>query len=72
LYQLKIAARAGLEGIGDYVSSMATFVFYAPTILLWMFTILGVAAVGWRVLRWILKRLFPSAGSQLPKAAATS
>ena len=30
LYQLKIAAREGLDGFGEYAASMTTFVFYCP------------------------------------------
>jgi len=60
LYQLKIAAREGLDGLGDYVASMAAFVFYLPTILLWLFTILAVAAIGWRILRWAARMFFRS------------
>jgi hypothetical protein len=60
LYQLKIAAREGLDGFGEYVASMTTFLFHLPTILLWLFTILGVAAVGWRILKWTARRLFTS------------
>jgi hypothetical protein len=60
LYQLKIAAREGLDGFGEYVASMTTFVFYLPTILLWLFTILAGAAVGWRILKWAARRLFIS------------
>ena len=52
LYQLKIAAREGVEGLGNYVSSMTALLFYVPTILLWLFTILAGAAIGWRILRW--------------------
>jgi hypothetical protein len=58
LYQLKIAAREGLEGLGGYVASMTTFAFYIPTILLWLFTILAGAAVGWRILRWAARVFF--------------
>jgi len=60
LYQLKIAAREGLDGFGEYVASMTTFVFYLPTILLWLFTILAGAAVGWGILKWAARRLFIS------------
>jgi hypothetical protein len=60
LYQLKIAAREGLDGFGEYAASMTTFLFYLPTILLWLFTILGGAAVGWRILKWTARRLFTS------------
>jgi Domain of unknown function (DUF4349) len=52
LYQLKVAARNGLDGLADYASTMASVVFYLPTILLWLVTILIAAAAGWRIVRW--------------------
>lgn len=58
LYQLKVAARDGIDGIGDYAASMASFVFYIPAILLWLATILIGAAIAWRILRWGWQTLF--------------
>jgi hypothetical protein len=58
LYQLKLAAREGIDGVGDYAASMAWFVFYIPAILLWLATILICAAFAWRILRWASKTLF--------------
>lgn len=58
LYQLKMAAREGLDGLGDYAASMTVFVFYLPTVLLWLFTILAGAAIGWRILRWAARAFF--------------
>ena len=58
LYQLKLAARQGLDSIAGYASAMASFLFYLPTVLLWLATILIGAAIGWRVLRWAGKALF--------------
>jgi len=58
LYQLKIAVRDGIDGIGDYATAMASLVFYIPAILLWVATILVGAAVLWRALRWVLQALF--------------
>jgi hypothetical protein len=52
-YQLKVAARNGLDGLADYASTMASVVFYLPTILLWLVTILVAAAAGWRIVRWV-------------------
>ena len=69
LYQLKIAAREGLDGFGEYAASMTTFVFYLPTILLWLFTILAGAAVGWRILKWAARRLFISPKTSLVEKA---
>jgi hypothetical protein len=60
LYQLKLAARQGLDSIGDYVSAMGLFLFYLPTVLLWLATILIGAAIGWRTLRWAGRALFVS------------
>jgi hypothetical protein len=58
LYQLKVAARQGLDSIGDYAATMAAFLFYLPTVLMWLATILIGAAVGWRILRCAGKALF--------------
>lgn len=71
LYQLKVSAREGLDGIGDYVSSMAAFVFYLPTILLWMFTIIAFAAIGWRILR-LAVRVFFRSGKDLAPGSVTA
>jgi hypothetical protein len=58
LYQLKLAARQGIDGVGDYAAAMASFLFYLPSVLLWLATILLGATVGWRILRWAGKALF--------------
>jgi hypothetical protein len=58
LYRLKEAARDGLDGIGAYASSMASFVFFIPALILWVVTILLGAAVAWRIVRWSWRTLF--------------
>jgi len=58
LYQLKLSARQGLESLGDYAATMLSFLFYLPSILLWLATILIGAALGWRILRWARYVLF--------------
>ncbi len=65
LYQLKTAAREGLDGLGEYAALMTAFVFYLPTILLWLFTILAGAALGWRILKWSARKLFVSPKTSL-------
>ena len=70
LYQLKMAAREGLNGLGDYVASMTFFVFYVPTIVLWLFTILAAAAIAWRILRWTAKIFLRPAKVTVPGGAA--
>ena len=71
LYQLKIAAREGLDGFGEYAASMTTFVFYLPTILLWLFTTLAGAAMGWRILKWAARILFISPKTSFVEKAAS-
>ena len=64
LFQLKVGARAGLDGLADYAASMTYFLFYLPTVLLWMMTLLLGAAAGWRVLRWSARLFFhPRSGA---------
>ncbi len=58
LYQLKIAARDGIDGIGDYATAMASFVFYVPAVILWLATIVVGLAVAWRILRLAWRNLF--------------
>jgi hypothetical protein len=60
LYQFKLAARQGLDSLGDYAATMASFFFYLPTVLLWLGTILLGAALGWRILHWAGRMLFVS------------
>jgi len=57
--QLKIGARAGLQGRVDYVESITYLLFYLPTILLWLIAILLGAAAGWLILRWTAQHVFP-------------
>ncbi|HTF42795.1 MAG TPA: DUF4349 domain-containing protein [Terriglobales bacterium] len=71
LYQLKIAAREGLDGFGEYAASMTTFVFYLPSILLWLFTILAGAGVGWRILKWSARKLFISPKTDMVEKAVS-
>jgi hypothetical protein len=58
LYQLKLAAREGMQSVADYGTTLVSFVFYLPSILLWLATILLGAAIGWRVLRWAAQVAF--------------
>jgi len=58
LLRLKIAARDGLDGLGEYLATMTSIAFYLPSILLWLGTILIGAAAAWRVLGWAARILF--------------
>jgi len=58
LYQAKLGFRDGLDGLATYASTMIAIVFFLPTIMLWLATIVAGGVVGWRVLRWIARRWF--------------
>ncbi len=58
LYQFKIALRDGLDGLANYVSAMVAFMFFLPTIVLWLATIVIGCTLGWRLLRWIGQKFF--------------
>src|SRR3989441_9609127 len=52
LYQLKMAARDGLDALADYAAVMTAVAFYVPVILAWSLTILFAIVIGWRLFRW--------------------
>jgi Domain of unknown function (DUF4349) len=58
LYQIKLALRDGLDGLGDYATTMTAIILYLPTIILWLATILVGAILGWKVLRWVARVFF--------------
>jgi hypothetical protein len=63
LYELKLAMAGGLEGLADYATSILSFVFYLPAILLWLVTILVGASLGWKALRLGVRVLFAGKGT---------
>lgn len=71
LYQLKLALRDGLNGLGNYATVMAGFLFLLPSLLLWLVTILLGAAAGWRILRWASRVFFGWPQSAAPVASGT-
>jgi hypothetical protein len=68
LYDVKLAARLGLEGLIDYSTSVLDFLFYLPAVALWLATILVGASFGWRILRWGAQILFATPALQDGKA----
>ena len=58
LFEIKLAAVQGLEGLADYASAMFSLLFYLPAILLWLATILAGAVLGWKLLRLGARVLF--------------
>jgi hypothetical protein len=69
-YELKIAARNGLEAMGDYAAAMAAILFYVPVVLAWTLTILLAGVIGWRLFRWTGRRFFDWPNPSAPQKAA--
>ena len=70
LYELKVAARNGLEAMADYAAAMAAILFYVPVVLAWTLTILLAAVIGWRLFRWTGRRFFDWPSPPAPEKAA--
>jgi hypothetical protein len=66
LYELKVAASNGLESVATYATAMMTILFYLPAALLWVGTILITAILGWRLVRWVRRRVLGWAAAQNP------
>ena len=58
LYQIKLALRDGLDGLGDYATTMTSIIFYIPALLLWLATIVTGVVIAWKSLRWGARRFF--------------
>jgi len=58
LYQLKVAARDGLDALAEYASAMVTILFFVPVILAWGITILLAIVICWRATQWVGRRFF--------------
>jgi len=56
LYQVKVAFRDGLDGLATYFSEMTAFLFFLPTLVLWIATVGLAGAAVWRILRWVGRR----------------
>jgi hypothetical protein len=61
LYQAKLAVIDGLEALADYATNMLALLMRLPAILLWVATVVFLAAVGWRLLKWIVALFLPIA-----------
>ncbi len=71
LYQIKVGFRDGLDGLANYLAAMTAFLFFLPTIVLWLATLISGGVVVWRLLRWTGRRWF--GWKAVPQnAAATS
>jgi hypothetical protein len=60
MLQLKLALHDGLEGVANYATAMIGVLFFLPAVILWVGTIAGSLALGWKLLTWIRRRWFPT------------
>ncbi len=71
LYRIKVAARDALEAVGNYFSIVVALVLRLPVLLLWLVTLFVLAALGWKLLRWMAKLFFPKAKPPTTKTASS-
>jgi hypothetical protein len=57
LYQTKVAFRDSMQALADYCDNMVAFVLYLPVLIVWGITILGVAILAFRTLRYVWRRV---------------
>ena len=58
LYQVKVAVRDGLSSVADYAITMLGLIFQLPAAALWLATVISLAALSWRILRWVWRTFF--------------
>jgi len=64
-YRLKMAGENAISGIINFVADFVMLLSYLPAVLLWIVALLLLAAVAWRLLRWLWRIL----GFRKPRAA---
>ncbi len=58
LVSFRVAWRDALAGFADYIDAMFVVLLKIPLVLAWGFTLCGLAAVAWHLVRWIWKHWF--------------
>lgn len=71
LYQLKVAARNGLDALAGFAATMTGVLFYLPVILAWTATLFFTGLFGWRLIRWTGKTFFSWPTVAAEKAAGS-
>lgn len=64
--QAKIAVSDMLSGLADWADSVVAFFIYLPLILLWIFSILVLLVIAWRLLRFLWRKFGPKVSWRLP------
>jgi len=61
LQQIKIALRDAAQDLADYGDFLILVLFRLPVMLLWVVTLAAMAGLGWRLARWLWRKLFVAA-----------
>ncbi|MGI9103388.1 MAG: DUF4349 domain-containing protein [Terriglobales bacterium] len=64
MVSVRNAWRDSRQGFADFVDAMLVVVFYAPLVLAWALSLCGLAAVSWRIVRWVWKHWFAAVAPQ--------
>ncbi len=72
LVNARSALRGMLQGMGDWVDSIVTFIISLPLILVWVLTVLFVIGLLWRFGRRVWRVLLPGLRGRRPEPMAPS
>ena len=61
LQHIKIALRDAAQDLADYGDFLILVLVRLPVMLLWVLTLAAMAAVGWKLARWLWRKLFVAA-----------
>ncbi len=64
LHEFRSAWNESLQGFADYLSAMFVVLLRIPLVLAWAFTVCALAAVAWRIVRWIWRHWFATPAAQ--------
>jgi len=61
LARIRMALRDAAQDLADYGDFLILVLFRLPVILLWVLTLAAMAALGWKLARWLWRKLFVAA-----------
>jgi hypothetical protein len=61
LQQIRIALRDAAQDLANYGDFLILVLFRLPVMLLWVVTLAAMAGLGWKVARWLWRKLFVTA-----------
>ena len=58
LQRVRLALRDAVQDLADYGDFLILVLFRLPVMLLWVVTLATLAGLGWKLVRWLWRKLF--------------